>query len=375
MPATGDRATDAIHPTLSGTFANEPEWLLLLARSGLRGRSRAIIDCAASLVARIDNTAKEQLLRRDARQRRRVAIAALGLLVAAVAGAIGGYLQRQRANRESETALAIDLANEATAAMSEPHLVERGALLALESLRRRHLPVNDAALRRAMTLLPLAVARRQHPQRVFSVAMSRSGKMVATGGGDGVTRVLRADLSPISEGRQAAQVFELVFSPDDALVVSASGDGTVRALDVASGQERWVAPTTGRAIAIAVSVDGRFVATGTEQHEVKVIELETGRSVWRKLADEYVETVAFSSDSRFLASAGGGTLHIFDVPTETCSVKNRARYRVQSRRTDSPLYCLTESTSSPSGRGRPRPFSTWVSSGTGSPLSDSSTVA
>ena len=316
-PATGDRPTNAIPSALRGAFPNEPEWVVLLTR-GLWSRMRAITDCAAALVARIEKIEKQQLLRRDARQRRRVTVAASALLVAAVAGVLAGYFQRQRADRESETATAISLANAATEAISESHLVERAALLALESLRRHHLPENDAALRRAMALLPRAVSVHQHPQRVFSVAMSRSGKFVATGGRDGVTRVLGLpNLTPMIEGRQSAQVFELAFSPDDELIVSASGDGTVRAVEVPSGKERWVTPTMGRAIAVAVSSDGRFVATGTDKHEVMVLVLATGKVLWRKQADEFVETVAFSPESRLLASAGGGTLHIFEAGTGT----------------------------------------------------------
>ena len=171
--------------------------------------------------------------------------------------------QQQIALQARETALALDLANEASAAMSEPHLVERSALLSLESLRRVHLPENDAALRRALALLPKAVSRQRHPGRVFSVAMSRNGRMFATGGGDGVTRVFGLPgATLIAEGRQAAQVFDLAFSPDDTVVVSGSGDGTVRAFEVASGKERWVARSNGRAVALAMSDAGPSVAVG-----------------------------------------------------------------------------------------------------------------
>jgi WD40 repeat protein len=315
-PATGDRPTDALPGALRGAFATEPEWVPLSIHSGTRASSQAITECAAALVATIENVAKDQVLKRDARQRRRVAIAASALLIAAGAGVFVGYREQQRANRESETARAIDLANEAMEAMSESHLVERGALLALESLHLRHLPENDAALRRALTLLPRAVARYEHPQRVFSIATSRSGKMVATGGGDGATRVFGLpDLSLIAEGRQSAQVFGLAFSPDDALIVSASGDETVRAIDAASGKEHWIAATAGRAIAVSVSADGQFVATGTDKHEVMVLALTTGKPIWRKLTDNYVGTLTFSPDSRFLASAVGGTLQIFEAST------------------------------------------------------------
>jgi WD40 repeat protein len=173
-------------------------------------------------------------------------------------------------------------------------------------------PENDAALRRALRLLPHPVVSLQHPSRVFALAISPDGRSFATGDRDGTTRIFRLpDAQRLGIAQQAQQVFALAFSPDGRHIVSGSGDQTVRLIDAQTAQVRWTTRHSGRVLAVAISPRGDRVAIGTETHDVVVRELETGRECWHARTEGHVSTLAFSPDSRLLAVAGGGTLHIF----------------------------------------------------------------
>ena len=88
------------------------------------------------------------------------------------------------------------------------------------------------------------VHRRVHPGAVSVLAYSPDGRMVATGGRDGVVRVFVARTGENDTGAELARltghrgsVRSLVFSVDNLRVVSAGAEGTVRVFDVQKAAE------------------------------------------------------------------------------------------------------------------------------------------
>ncbi|MBA4063403.1 MAG: hypothetical protein C0501_06760 [Isosphaera sp.] len=103
------------------------------------------------------------------------------------------------------------------------------------------------------------------------------------------------------------RVGALAFARDGALLVSAGSDGAVRAWD-ASGREAW-AETPAGAGALAVSPDGRLLATG-EHLGVRLRDPATGRAV-RLLRPGGFEHGADTASSLAFAADGGRLVATF----------------------------------------------------------------
>ena len=100
------------------------------------------------------------------------------------------------------------------------------------------------------------------------------------------------------------RVWAVAVSPDGRFIVSGSDDRTVKVWELESGRLlRSLEGHTGRVRAVAVSPDGRFIVSGSDDRTVKVWELESGRLL-RSLEGhtDWVRAVAVSPDGRFIVS-------------------------------------------------------------------------
>jgi WD40 repeat protein len=168
--------------------------------------------------------------------------------------------------------------------------------------------------------LPSDLFRRMgSKERVYSVALSPNGKILASGGADGTIALWETATGKNTgtlKGHTRA-VSSVAFHPDGKVLASGSFDTTIRQWEATTGKElhTWTSHRA-RVRCVTYSPDGRTLASGSDDRTLRLWEAATGKEI-RSLAgaESAIESVAFSPDGKRLASVGGATIRLWDVGT------------------------------------------------------------
>lgn len=151
----------------------------------------------------------------------------------------------------------------------------------------------DAATRERLTNF------NEHAAPVRAVAFSADGRLIASAGDDRSIIVWNSETmrKEVSLAGHDARVIAVVFSPDNDTIYSLDFDGTLISWNWRQQQPRWrhQPPTPSPSHCLALSANGRWLATSREVHETA-----QGHIVAELNAEMY--GVVFSRDQRWLIS-------------------------------------------------------------------------
>ena len=297
--------SSALPPNLLGRFKDEPLFVdLRWARSQTQlklssERFRAsILDIATPLHGKAKDDIDAEDLRAH-RRSRRFAFGGVAVLAGLSAGlaAIAYFAvgQRNLAVSRIDSALAGRLAAQAGASQDkEPSLVERNTLLAVEAMRRKPSLEAATALRAGMSLLPVPLGRVLHARAPSALLLSNDGSLLAVASEDGSrSLVLVIDTASGAEVLRlpmAAEIAGLSFSatarmlailprPQRAERPGPAAQGDIEVWDLERKRLERRLPAEGLVTTIALSPDGRWLATGDELGRAVVRTVASGQSL------------------------------------------------------------------------------------------------
>ncbi|MGD2146760.1 MAG: WD40 repeat domain-containing protein [Anaerolineae bacterium] len=165
-----------------------------------------------------------------------------------------------------------------------------------------------------------------HIDRVFGLAFSPDGSLLASGSGMGPSDVSDYTLKvwDLTSGRElrrlqghSGDIHAVAFSPDSAMVASASTDYTVKLWDVQSGELVHTLRHRDGLWDVAFAPDGALLASGGVGRQVRLWDVASGQQLRSLRHGDEVMTVAFSPDGSLLAAAGyDNPVYLWGIPSE-----------------------------------------------------------
>jgi len=301
--------TTALPRSLARAFGQEPLYVDLRpirTSSDAPYRSAAFRSAVADLAAALTGRSKDEVIGEDVRQHRRTkqvawaaGVSLFALTALAASAAWTASVQRDRALREQQVALARRLTAQAELVRQRrPDLLPVSVLLALESLRIAPSDEARESLRAAATLLPTPGRQLRHEGPVTSVASSSEGSRLLTTTSD-TARVWTTDSARVIRTVELDNAAGSAISPDGRLLAIAGLDG-LQLLDIATGAVVSRFTVSNPVRALAFSPDSRRLGTTHYDGTVRIFELPSGRELARMQHDIIAMGIAFSGDGRFV---------------------------------------------------------------------------
>ncbi|MFH0902698.1 MAG: hypothetical protein V2A73_18865, partial [Pseudomonadota bacterium] len=267
-------------------------------------------------------------LRKENRQRQRKRALAIGVMALLAVIAVVSLLREretrvQKERAESERAEAQTQRAEAQREGSRAAL-GRGGLLEARAKLRGSLETQDSLLGRGLWWRlerdPLAW-RRTLGDQVYAVAFSPDGATVAATAIDRLVYLFDTETQQVRflRGPDGHASVSLAFAPDGKQLAVGAWSGAIVLWNLEEGTTRLLVGHSSLVYGLAFSVDGRLLASGSEDRTVRVWDTATARSI-RDMAGHAsrVWCVAFSPDGLLLAAGmSGGPVRVWSVANWT----------------------------------------------------------
>jgi WD40 repeat protein len=261
----------------------------------------------------------DKLHKRELRDRQRniaLTFLAIGATIAMIVAGIFYFKAQesaQKANELSKVALARQLAAQIQSLSEKSPQV--AVPLAIQSMSL--LPSADAARVLQNNLFPWQVSKMTHGGLVYSVLFSPDGSYVVSEGCEkydeqkaciqGAARVWDPQTDrEISRMVHDDWVRSIAISPNGKYVLSGSEDGTARVWEAMTGKEISRMVFDGWVGTVAFSPDGKYAIAGSDDQTARVWDIQSGKEISRMKHDQTaVVSVGFSSNGKYVFSSEG----------------------------------------------------------------------
>ncbi|WP_309738942.1 WD40 repeat domain-containing protein [Chamaesiphon sp. OTE_20_metabat_361] len=146
---------------------------------------------------------------------------------------------------------------------------------------------------------------RDHQKGVFAIAVSADGKLLASGSWDELIKLWNLETGTLLENltQHQASVRSLAISPDSQTLISGSFDCTIVLWNLPDGKVATTLTDTEPIAAIALSTDGRILASTGDNGTVKIWSLASGLAIAQSSGNQHcIGSLAIDPDGQTIAA-------------------------------------------------------------------------
>ncbi|QRV92292.1 Tyrosine kinase family catalytic domain protein [Ceratobasidium sp. AG-Ba] len=157
-----------------------------------------------------------------------------------------------------------------------------------------------------------------HADRVWSIALSPDGRVIASGSWDSTVRIWDTEIGkPMTEpfADHTSEVNSVAFFDNGQLIISASDDKTIRVWDTRTRRPVGNLINAGSPVwSVAASPNGKMLVAACQDAKVKGYDMVNRAMLFEGTShSSAVRSTTFSSDGRYIASGScDGTIRIWD---------------------------------------------------------------